>query len=73
MKAAVISSRRLGQNCWSAARFASGCHTCERYDRCNYGERVANGEFDDLRARAAKAKAESERLYEQARQMRGGK
>lgn len=72
MKVAVVSSSSLGVNCWSAARFNNGCHTCSRYETCKYPERVANAEYDDLLEDAREAKQKADILYEKARAMRGG-
>ncbi|MBO9428312.1 hypothetical protein [Sulfitobacter sp. R18_1] len=73
MKVAVVSSSSLGVNCWSAARFNNGCHTCSRYESCKYPERVANQEYDQVLEDAREAKKKADALYEKARDMRGGR
>lgn len=70
MKAITVNFNLIGFNCWSAERFLDRCHSCDRYDRCNYPERVANDEYDTVRAAAAAAKNESDRLYTLAREMK---
>lgn len=55
-KPVQISSASLGLNYWSAARFTVGCHTCSRYETCNYKERKPNAEYDQLLVDARKAK-----------------
>lgn len=63
MRTAIVTSSELGANCWSAMRFTRTCHKCDRYDRCRYPERVANEQYDSMRAEAKRLKDESDRLY----------
>jgi len=37
-KVAIINSKELGTNCWSAHRFCGG--RCQRVMRCNYPEKA---------------------------------
>lgn len=67
----IVKASSLGSNCWSALRFTTGCFACERYDRCNYPERVSNEEYDALIAQAQETKKASENLFRQAKEMRG--
>jgi hypothetical protein len=70
MRARTVNLSALGTNCWSAARFTNSCHTCSRYERCTYPERVPTEEYDTLMREAADLKAKSDALYAQAREMR---
>lgn len=38
MKMAIVSSKDLGTDCWSAARFTGHCHLCARVDHCKLQE-----------------------------------
>lgn len=66
---AIVSSTELGTRCWSALRTTGHCHRCERYDRCQYPERVADSQYDALRDRAARLRAESAALFAQAKSL----
>lgn len=47
MKCVVVSSSKLGLNCWLPYRFI-GCFLCDRYLTCRYPERVQSVEYDRL-------------------------
>ena len=38
MKYAIVNSKELGTNCWSAVRFTGGAR-CHRWDDCTYPEK----------------------------------
>jgi hypothetical protein len=72
MGVAKASLALLGANCWSAHRFTGNCFKCGRYDACKYPERVANENYDDLRATAADLRLQSDRLYSICKEMKNG-
>ncbi|MFH1626087.1 MAG: hypothetical protein ABID54_13170 [Pseudomonadota bacterium] len=40
MKTAIVSSKNLTPECWSAKRFVGGCEDCQRVMRCKLPEGV---------------------------------
>ena len=38
-RTAIVSSKELGTNCWTARRFVKGGSRCDRVMRCNYPEK----------------------------------
>lgn len=70
-QAVQVGSADLGANCWSPARFLGRCHTCSRYERCAYPERVPDQEYDTTLKKARAAKARADTLFKRARELSG--
>jgi len=60
MKTAIVSSKDLTPECWSALRFVGGCEDCQRVMRCKLKEGTI-GQKRVLRERIKKAKAQIRR------------
>lgn len=67
---AIVAPSSTVTNCWSSNRFTKRCHRCERYDVCRFPERVANVEYDTMRAEAKRLRDESDALYRKLSEMR---
>ena len=69
MTFAIVMKSKLGA-CWDSHVYTNSCFKCSRYDRCIYPERIADATYDNLRKKAALLKLESDRLYDQLRDMK---
>lgn len=55
MQGKIISSKKLGLNCWNPKRFFNRCYQCSLYHKCKYPERIVDDTYEKLKADFNKA------------------